>query len=115
MAARRAVARTLLLFYRPEKRSLPVKTVTRIGLGFCFSLFLGLAITTEGRAEEYYVYKDPHGNLVISNKVPPTGSTVLKRQELPEATGPQVQQPHEGGDTKLNGHSEGSAKSSKNK
>ena len=67
------------------------------------------------QAEEFYAYKDPHGNLVISNKLPPTGIIVLKRYELPQATDPQVQQPQEGSDTQQNAHSEDSAKPSKNK
>jgi hypothetical protein len=92
-----------------------VKNITTIGLLFGFSLFLGLGLATRGQAEEFYAYKDPHGNLVISNKLPPTGSIVLKRYELPQATDPQVQQPHEGSDTRLNELSEDSAKPSKNK
>ena len=84
-------------------------------LVFGFSLFLGLALSTQGQAEEHYIYKDPHGNLVISNKLPPTGSIVLKRHELPEATDPQVQQSQESSDTPLNGPSEGSAKPSKSR
>ena len=92
-----------------------MKNVTTIGLLFGFFLFLGLGLATPGQAEEFYAYKDPHGNLVISNKLPPTGSVVLKRYELPQATDSQVQQSQEGSDTKLNGHSEDSAKPSKNK
>jgi Domain of unknown function (DUF4124) len=92
-----------------------VKTFTTFGLGFCLSLLLGLALAPQGQAKEYYTYKDPRGDLVISNKVPPTGSIVLKRHELPEATDSQVQQPQEGGDTQINGQSEGSDKPSKNK
>jgi hypothetical protein len=92
-----------------------MKNVTSIGLVFCFYLFWGLAVATQGQAEEYYTYKDPHGNLVISNKLPPTGSIVLKRQELPEAADPQVQQTQEGSNTQLNGPSEGSATPPKNK
>ena len=92
-----------------------MKNVTTIGLLFGFSLFLGLGLATRGQAEEFYAYKDPHGNLVISNKLPPTGSIVLKRYELPQATDPQVQQPHEGADTLLNGRSEDPPKPSKNK
>jgi hypothetical protein len=93
----------------------PVKTITTIALVFSFSLFLGLALATQGQAEEHYIYKDPHGNLVISNKLPPTGSIVLKRHELPEATDLQVQQSQESSDTPLNGPSEGSAKPSKSR
>jgi hypothetical protein len=78
---------------------------------FCF---LGLALATQGQAEEHYIYRDPHGKLVISNKPPPPGSDVLRKLELPQATDPQVQQPHEGGDTQLNGKADGSAQPSKN-
>jgi hypothetical protein len=93
-----------------------VKTVTKIGLVFCFSLLLGLAAAPQGQAEEHYIYKDPHGNLVISNQRPPAGSNVLRKIELPEATDAQVQQqPHESSDTLLNGRSEDSSKPSKNK
>jgi hypothetical protein len=36
-----------------------VKTITTIALVFSFSLFLGLALATQGQAEEHYIYKDP--------------------------------------------------------
>jgi hypothetical protein len=103
------------MLFRDVKRSPPVKILTTFGLVFCFYLFLGLALATQGQAEEYYRYKDPHGNLVISNKLPPTGSIVLKRYELPAATDPQVQPPHEASDAQLNEKSEGSAKPANNK
>ena len=92
-----------------------MKTVTKIGLVFCFSLFLGLAAAPQVQAEEHYIYKDPHGNLVISNQRPPAGSNVLRKIDLPDATDPQVQQSQEPSDTQLNGHSEDPAKPSKNK
>jgi hypothetical protein len=92
-----------------------VKTITAIALVPSFSLFLGLALATQGQAEEHYIYKDPDGKLVISNKTPPPGSSVLKKQDLPEATEPQVQQRQESGDTPLNGHSEVSGKPSRDK
>ena len=92
-----------------------MKTVTTIGLVFCFSLFLGLALAPQGQAEEHYIYKDPHGNLVISNQRPPAGSNVLRKIDLPEATDPQVQQSQEHSDTQLNGSSEDPAKPPKNK
>ena len=92
-----------------------MKNITTIGLLFGFSLFLGLGLATPGHAEEFYAYKDQHGNLVISNKLPPTGSIVLKRYDLPQPADPKVQQPQEGSDTLLNGYSEDPAKPSKNK
>ena len=88
-----------------------MKTATIIGL--VFGSYLSLA--TQSQAAEYYRYRDPDGRLVISNKPPPPGSWVLRKLDLPEAADPQVQQPHEGGDTQLNGHSEGSVKPSKNR
>jgi hypothetical protein len=87
-----------------------VKTITKFGLVFGLFVFLGLALAAQGRAEEFYTYRDPHGNLVISNKPPPPGSKILKRQNLHEATDAE---PAEGGDAQPNGRPEGSAKPSK--
>jgi hypothetical protein len=61
------------------------------------SLLLGLATTTPGLAEDYYIYRDPDGKLAISNKEPPSGSKIIKRHSWTEATdseSPQGQQPH---------------------
>jgi hypothetical protein len=60
------------------------------------SLFLGLTAVTQARAEDYYIYRDPAGKLVISNKEPPSGSKIIKRHSWTEATSesPQGQQPH---------------------
>ena len=44
------------------------------------SLFLGLAIVTQGRTEDYYIYQTADGDLVISNKQPPPGSKIIKQQ-----------------------------------
>jgi Domain of unknown function (DUF4124) len=96
------------------KRSIPLKTFTIFLVGLCLSVLLGLALAAPGQAEEYYTYKDPNGGLVISNKMPPTGSIVLKRLELPEPGDPHVQPSREGSATPLNAPSEGSAKPSKN-
>jgi hypothetical protein len=89
----------------PEKER-ACENLHDFSVGILFFCVFGSRLATPGQAEEFYAYKDPHGNLVISNKLPPTGSIVLKRYELPQATDPQVQQPHEGGDTQLNGPSE---------
>jgi hypothetical protein len=48
------------------------------------SLVLGLAAVTPGKAEDYYIYHDPDGKLVISNKKPPLGSKIIRQRELPE-------------------------------
>ena len=81
-----------------------------MNLGFCFALFLGLAVVTQGQAEEYYIYHDPDGKLVISNKQPPPGSKIIKQRNLPEVTDGQVPQAQE-----RDGQKEGSPKPSKNK
>jgi hypothetical protein len=74
------------------------------------SLFLGLAVATQGQTEEYYVYQTPNGTLVISNKEPPPGSRILKQLNLPED--PQAQEP---GKPQPNGPTESSPKPSKDK
>ena len=48
------------------------------------TLFLGLGVVTPSQAEDYYIYYDPAGKLVISNKKPPTGSQIIRQRELPE-------------------------------
>ena len=106
------VVALMLLFDTRRKESLPVKTATIFGLVFCV---LGFALATQGQAAEYYSYRGPDGRLVISNRPPPPRSLVLRKLELPESADPQVQQPHEGGDTQLNGHYQHPAKPSKNK
>lgn len=87
-----------------------MKIVTTIGLVFCFYLFLGLVLATQGQAEDHYIYKDPRGLLVISNKPPPSGSNVLRKLDLTEGL---VQQPQQAGDSQPSGRSDGSAKQSK--
>jgi hypothetical protein len=44
---------------------------TTLNLALFFALLLGLAVATQGRAEDYYVYQTPKGELVITNKQPP--------------------------------------------
>jgi hypothetical protein len=55
-----------------------------LNLAFCFALFLGLAVITQGQAEEYYIYHDSDGKLVISNKQPPPASKIIRQQNLPD-------------------------------
>jgi hypothetical protein len=72
-----------------------MSTIVRTGLvTFCF-LFSTVALLPQSFAEEYYTYKDPCGRLVISNKTPPPGSTILKKYELPEAHPTKTQPPDE--------------------
>jgi hypothetical protein len=84
-------------------------------LSFCFALFVGLAVITQGQAEEYYIYQDPNGELVISNKQPPPGSKIIKQQNMPEVTDSQVPQGQQRNNPEPNGQTEGSPKPSKNK
>jgi hypothetical protein len=73
-------------------------------------LFVGLAVVAQGQAEDYYIYHDPDGKLVISNKEPPPGSKIIKQLNLPED--PQAEEP---GKTQSNGQTENSPKPSKAK
>jgi hypothetical protein len=41
-------------------------------------------VVTEGQAEDYYIYHDPDGKLVISNKEPSPGSKIIKQLNLPK-------------------------------
>jgi hypothetical protein len=84
-----------------------------LNLAFCFALFLGLTAVTQGRAEDYYIYHGPNGELVISNKQPPPGSKIIK--QLPGVTDTEVPQAQDPGKTQSNVHTEGSPKPSKNK
>jgi len=59
---------------------------TTLHFASCFALFLGLAIVSQGHAEDYYIYQTAKGELVISNKQPPPGSTIIK--QLPGETVP---------------------------
>jgi hypothetical protein len=84
-----------------------------LNLVFCFALFLGLAVITQGQAEDYYIYHDTDGKLVISNKEPPPGSKIIK--QLPGVTDREVPQAQELGKTQPNVQTQGSPKPSNNK
>jgi len=83
-----------------------------LNLAFCFALFVGLAVVTQGQAEDYYIYHDPDGKLV-SNKEPPPGSKIIKL--LPGVTDKEVPQAQEPDKMQPNGLTESSPKPSKNK
>ena len=55
-------------------------------LAIWLALFFGLTVVTQGLAEDYYIYQTANGELVISNKQPPPGSTIIK--QLPGETVP---------------------------
>ena len=86
-----------------------------MNLAFCFVLFLGLAVVTQGHAEDYYIYQGPNGELVISNKEPPPGSKIMR--QLPGVTDKEVPQAQaeDPGKPQPNLGTEGSPKPSKNK
>jgi len=101
---------------RTKSRGIRIKRRgTTLNLAFSFALFLGLAVATPGQAEEYYIYQDPNGELVISNKQPPPGSKIIKQQNLPEVTDSQVPQGQQRNNPQPNGQTEGSPKPSKTK
>jgi hypothetical protein len=77
------------------------------------SLFLGLAVVTQGLAEDYYIYQAPNGGLVLSNKEPPSGSKIIK--QLPWGTDTEVQQSQPANKPQPNGQAESSPKPSKAK
>jgi two-component system, cell cycle response regulator DivK len=80
----------------------------KIQLAFCLSLFLGLAVVTQGQAENYYIYQAPNGELIISNKQPPPGSKILPG--VTDREEPQAQVPDK---PQANGQPEIPPKSSK--
>lgn len=92
-----------------------MKSLTTLKLGFCFYLFFGFALTTEGQGGDYYTYQDSSGKLVISNKQPPPGSKIIKKQNLPDVATSQVQDAQENDGKQLTGNTEGSPKRSQNK
>jgi hypothetical protein len=59
---------------------LVMKNAITVALLTCFVVLAA----ANGQAEEYYVYRNPNGGLVISNKLPPAGSDMLRKLELPE-------------------------------
>ena len=77
------------------------------------ALFVGFALVTESQAEDYYFYKGPKGELVISNKEPPPGSQIIKR--VPGATDRETPQAQEPVKPQPNPQPEGSQKPSKAK
>ena len=84
-------------------------------LAFCLALCFGLAVVTQGQAEDYYFYEGPKGELVISNKEPPPGSKIIR--QLPgltdkEASQTQAQEP---GKTPPTAQAEGSPRPTKDK
>jgi hypothetical protein len=83
-------------------------------LHFVSPFLVGLAVVTQGQAEEHYIYQDPDGKLVISNKEPPPGSKIIEQQNLPGVTDSEVPQAQEPGKPQPNVQTEGSPKPTNN-
>jgi len=98
----------------PRKGGGPKPRKSRRGKTFSlatpFPLALGLAVVTQGLAEDYFICHDPDGKLVISNKKPPPGSKIIRQRDLPDI--PQTQEPVK---APPHGQTEGSPKPSKSK
>jgi hypothetical protein len=79
------------------------------------SLFLGFTMINQAKAEDYYIYQTPKGELVISNQEPPLGSKIIKRISFPDTTDNEVQQSQQPNNPQPNGQTESSPKPSKAK
>jgi hypothetical protein len=77
------------------------------------SLLLGLGVVKQGQAEDYYIYQTAKGELVISNKQPPSGSKIIR--QLPGETHREVSQAQEPAKPQPSIQAEGSPKPTKNK
>ena len=77
------------------------------------SLFLVLTVVTQGHTEDYYSYQTANGDLVISNKQPPSGSKIIR--QLPGEMDREVPQAQEPGKPQQNLQTEASPKPSNNK
>jgi len=100
--------------HSPKSRRIHTRSRrTALNLAVCFALFLGLALAAQSHAEDYYFYKGPKGELVISNKEPPPGTKIIKR--VPGTTARETPQAQEPGKTPPNVKPEDSPKPSKDK
>jgi hypothetical protein len=70
-------------------------------------------VAAQSQAEDYYFYKGPKGELVISNKEPPPGSQIIKR--VPGSTDKAAQQDEQVSKPQANPQPESSPKQSKAK
>jgi hypothetical protein len=84
-----------------------------LNLACSLAFFLGLAVVTQGQAEDYYIYQTANGDLVISNKQPPPGSKIIR--QLPGETDREVSPAQEPGKPQPNVQTEGSPKPTKTK
>jgi hypothetical protein len=102
--------------HRPKSRRIRLRRRgASLTLAFWLALLLCLAAVTEGQSEQYYIYQNPNGELVISNKEPPPGSKIIKQQDLPTVTDSEAPQAQEPNKTPPNEQTEGSPNASKTK
>ena len=70
------------------------------------SALIGLFVTFTGvpaiHSDEYYIYRDIKGLLVISNQKPPPGSIIIKQQTLEDTVDSDTQQAQEPDETRQN-------------
>src|SRR5215475_7840884 len=72
--------KSIRLCSKRHTKSREQRPVKRINVrAALIALFLGLAVATQGHAEDYYICQTAKGELVISNKQPPPGSTIIKQ------------------------------------
>src|SRR5262249_14766499 len=70
-------------------REAPMKHMNRrtiLQIVFSSSYFFAMTLIGHAYAGDYFTYQDHDGRLVISNKVPPPGSKIIKKETLPEVT-----------------------------
>ena len=72
------------------------------------SALIGLFVTFTGvpaiHSDEYYIYRDIKGLLVISNQKPPPGSKIIKQQTLPDTAEGETTLVQDGKEMRPNGH-----------
>ena len=65
-------------------RSINAPVNFKLAVFLCCCMATAMIKTAD--AGEYFTYRDPQGNLVLSNIIPPAGSRIIKREALPEIT-----------------------------
>ena len=63
-----------------------INAAVTLKLIFPLCCFMALVMIKNADAGEYFTYRDPQGNLILSNSIPPAGSQIIKRETLPEVS-----------------------------
>jgi hypothetical protein len=69
-------------------RSINAFATLKVIFSLCWLIVLGMIHNSD--AGEYFIYRDPKGNLALSNSAPPAGSHIIKQEALPEVTDQQI-------------------------